>query len=289
MARCRPAHATRRVFPGPCSVSPVRRAEGEPPVGHAAARAAVVFWPHGPLPYIPFHLSHVDGRPLADEWTVTTVASSAQLLPGSTGHRRRRRLLVVGAPSADVRFQLPDQPQIVDHARELARRVPRARLLVGDDATPRTVLAATRKTDYLHIAAHGSQDVEAPWCQCLYLSPDPGENDGRLFAHQILALDLRGVDLVTLSACESAMGRYDLNDNPRGLPAAFLLAGARTVVGVLWPVTAPVATLFFDDLYTRLAAGDTKRDAFRHAQLATRVVHPAYRDRGAFTLIGDWR
>jgi CHAT domain-containing protein len=150
-------------------------------------------------------------------------------------------------------------------------------------------MMAIREVDYLHIAAHGSQDVEAFWYHCLYLNPDEDDSGGRLFAHQILGLDLRGLELVTLSACESALGRYDLNDNLRGLPAAFLLAGAATVIGALWPVTAAVATLFFEELYSCLLNGHPKRDAFHRAQRVTRQAYPEYRDWGAFTFIGDWR
>ncbi|WP_051855783.1 CHAT domain-containing protein [Streptomyces sp. NRRL B-1347] len=123
---------------------------------------------------------------------------------------------------------------------------------------------------------------------CVFLEPDE-DGEGRLFAHQILTLDLRGVELVTLSACESALGRYDANDNHRGLPAAFLLAGAATVIGALWPVTAAAATLFFEELYSHLGQGHPKRDAFRHAQRRTRRAFPEYRDWGALTFIGHWR
>lgn len=246
------------------------------------------FWPHGPLHYVPFHLLHLDGRPLADDWIVTTVASSAHLLPSVRTASRRHRLLVLSAPSGGVKYGLPEQPQVAEHVRNLATRVPDARLLEAD-ATPRVAMMAIRDVDYLHIAAHGSQDVEASWYHCLYLNPDEDDGDGRLFAHQILGLDLRGLELVTLSACESALGRYDLNDNLRGLPAAFLLAGAATVIGALWPVTAAVATLFFEELYSCLLNGHPKRDAFHRAQRVTRQAYPEYRDWGAFTFIGDWR
>jgi CHAT domain-containing protein len=50
--------------------------------------------------------------------------------------------------------------------------------------------------------------------------------EGRLFAHQIVGLDLRHVRLVTLSACESSPIRFDHNDNLVVLSSAFLLAGA---------------------------------------------------------------
>jgi CHAT domain-containing protein len=257
----------------------------------AAGKRHLCFWPHGPLHFVPFHLLRVNGRPLADDWIVTTVSSSAQLRPREAPADERRRTLIVGSPYGGVTFGLPGQPGILDHVRALHAHLPEARLMDAG-ATPRAVMEAARDVEYIHIAAHGSQDVEAPWHQCLYLDAEEGgegAGDGRLFAHQILTLDLRGVELVTLSACESALGRYDINDNHRGLPAAFLLAGAATVIGALWPVTQPVATLFFEELYVRLGAGDCKRDAFRRAQVTTRDVFPDYRDWGAFVLIGEWR
>ncbi|MDV9196887.1 CHAT domain-containing protein [Streptomyces sp. Wh19] len=161
-------------------------------------------------------------------------------------------------------------------------------LLNGPDATPLNLAASAAGKRYLHIAAHGTHNETAPWFQCLYLSPSAG-HDGRLFAHDVLHLDLRGVELVTLGSCESGLGRFDLNDNLRGLPAAFLLAGAQAVVGCLWPVHPDVATLFFSELYDRIRAGAGRLSAFRDAQLTTRGRFPAYRDWGSFSYTGDWR
>ncbi|QDQ14895.1 CHAT domain-containing protein [Streptomyces spectabilis] len=258
----------------------------------AAGKRHLCFWPHGPLHFAPFHLLHDDGRPLADAWTVTTVSSSAQLAPRpAPGAPGRRRVLIAGSPTGGVRYGLPEQPGVAEHVRRLGDRLAAAGTLdvrLREGATPRAVMAAAEESEYLHIAAHGSQDVEAPWYQCVFLEPEE-DGEGRLFAHQILTLDLRGVELVTLSACESALGRYDANDNHRGLPAAFLLAGAATVIGALWPVTATAATLFFEELYSHLGQGHPKRDAFRHAQQRTRWACPEYRDWGAFTFIGHWR
>lgn len=110
-----------------------------------------------------------------------------------------------------------------------------------------------------------------------------------MFAHDVLQADLRGVELVTLSSCESSLGRFDLHDNPRGLSAAFLAAGAQAVIGCLWPVRPAVATEFFVALYRHLAADPDRRAAFRAAQIHTRALHPAYRDWGSFNYIGDWR
>ncbi len=159
---------------------------------------------------------------------------------------------------------------------------------MGADANPASLLAHAQGARYVHVAAHGALPQEAPWFQCLYLNPaQPGE-DGRLFAHNILTADLRGVDLVTLSACESALGRFDVADNLRGLPAAFLMAGARAVVGCLWPVRTDAATYFFSELYDHLVTHNDTLGAFRHAQVITRERFPQYQDWGTFVYHGGW-
>src|SRR5262249_40551295 len=78
---------------------------------------------------------------------------------------------------------------------------------------------------YVHLRAHGRHNVDAPLFQTVFLTPGEG-HDGRLRAHEVLSLDLRGLDVVTLGACETALGRIDPSDNLRGMPAALLLAGA---------------------------------------------------------------
>ena len=109
-----------------------------------------------------------------------------------------------------------------------------------------------------------------------------------LFAHELLRADLRGVRLIGLSACETALGRIDRADNPRGLPAALLLAGVESVVGTLWEVAGDAARVFFVGLYAGLAAGQSRGAAFRAAQQETRRRFPHPRDWGAFYLLGAW-
>lgn len=107
-------------------------------------------------------------------------------------------------------------------------------------------------------------------------------------AHELLGMDLRGLELVTLSACETALGRFDVADNLRGLTATLLRAGARAIVGTLWPVETGTSTDFFTAVYTELGRGTTIGRAYSVAQQTTRRVHPQYRDWGAFVLLGSW-
>ncbi len=242
-------------------------------------------WPNGPLHYLPFHLLSADGRPVADDWTVTQVPSLSFLSrPARPTPPSPREALAAFA------FDSGGTDSLEANTARIAASMGVGDPVVGAAATRRRFLEALPGARYVHVAAHGSHNEWAPWHQCLYLAPDPENgDDGRVFAHDILRTDLRGVELVTMSACESALGRFDINDNLHGLPAAFLSAGAAAIVGCLWPVAPDVATGFFGTLYEQLAAAPDRRTAFRTAQSAARARHPAYRDWGAFCFIGDWR
>ncbi|MEI7031674.1 CHAT domain-containing protein [Streptomyces pratensis] len=253
------------------------------PSWFARGKTHLCVWPHGPLHYLPFHLLSADDRLLADDWIVTQVPSLSFLGRPAPLPPPHRGLAAFAYDSAGTHT-------LEAHTARVAASMGGTAPVLGADATPRRFLAALSEARYVHVAAHGAHNEWAPWHHCLFLAPDAerGE-DGRVFAHDVLGVDLRGVELVTMSACESALGRFDVNDNLHGLPAAFLQAGAAAIVGCLWPVPPDVATAFFGALYEHLARSAGRRAAFRAAQTTTRARYPAYRDWGAFCFIGDWR
>jgi CHAT domain-containing protein len=63
-----------------------------------------------------------------------------------------------------------------------------------------------------------------------------GSLPGLLTGAEVLAANLRGTDLVVLSACESGTGQAPYGQSPADLRHAFHLAGARAVVSSLWSV-----------------------------------------------------
>jgi tetratricopeptide (TPR) repeat protein len=252
----------------------------------AAGKTHLCFWPHGPLHLLPFHLLGLAGRPLADDWTVTVVPGLRLAGPPAV-HDGPRTLLSVGCAGGGLPYGLAVESSVERQALAVAETFG-GRALVAGVATVAEVLRAAPGVRYLHLAAHGSINEIAPVFQCVYLAPGRDGADGRLSAHDILRLDLRGVDIVTLSTCESALGRIDLGDNPHGLPAALFTVGVQTIVGCLWPVHPDPAELFFCTFYEWLGRDEPRLAAFRGAQLATRERHPQYRDWGAFTMIGRW-
>ncbi|MFD0355694.1 CHAT domain-containing protein [Streptomyces sp. NPDC127110] len=248
----------------------------------AKGKDRILAWPHGALHYLPLPLCRGGGRLIADDWTVTTIAGLEALAPVEVPARDCRTVVLASA-AGGVPFGLHAEPALEEHARKVAEAVG-AEALTGRAATRDRLRAEMSMADVVHIAVHGKLDEDAPWMHCLYLTPD-GDDDGRVFAYDFLDVDLRGVRLVTLAACESALGRFDRGDNIRGIPSALITAGAQAVVGCLWPVRPEPATYFYHHLHHGVARGADPEQAFRGAQLATRAAYPHYRDWGAFTYV----
>lgn len=98
--------------------------------------------------------------------------------------------------------------------------------------------------------------------------PDHVEN-GVLTAREISQLDLRGLDLVVLSACQTGQGELK-EDGVYGLQRAFKKAGAKTLVMSLWSVSDAATQKMMSSFYDALAAGQSRFDAFASAQQAVR-------------------
>ncbi len=94
--------------------------------------------------------------------------------------------------------------------------------------------------------------------------PD-GIEDGILTAKEISQLDLRGTDLVVLSACQTALGEIS-SEGVFGLQRGFKKAGVRTIIMSLWPVDDNATLLMMTEFYTNLTKGMSKREAFLSAQ-----------------------
>ncbi len=241
--------------------------------------------PQGPLRYYPWHLLGGVSSPLGARFTVSYLPTLAGLIemhvpdgPPRTG------VASFGLDFAGDPRGWDELPRTVEEAERVAEAMG-GRARINREATKAAVLDALGEARWVHLASHGIHDAGAPAFQRIILD-GPAGAEGELAAHELLALDLRGLEGVSLSACETALGRFDEADNVRGLPASLMLAGAAGIVGTLWPVRDDTSADFFEGFYRSLAGGASAREAFAQTQDAIRASYPNHADWGAFYAMG---
>ncbi|MBP7149076.1 MAG: CHAT domain-containing protein [Acidobacteria bacterium] len=138
----------------------------------------------------------------------------------------------------------------------------------------------------LHFAVHATSNREHPERSAVLLVPGAADEDGLLQPREIAALPLAN-RLVVLSACSSAGGHTLRGGGPESLARAFLHAGARAVVGTLWPVRDAESVRFAERFYDALAAGTTAAGALAQAQRALAADGVPAADWAAYVLIGE--
>jgi len=142
--------------------------------------------------------------------------------------------------------------------------------------------------DFLHFATHVEYNDQWPLNSALVLAEAQGVNadrapveaiDGRLAANEIVDRWRIKAQLVSLAGCTGLSLRSSLADGPYGLGAAFLSAGARSLLVSTTAVDDEACKLFFERLGSLLfAPGRPRRDtatALRDARLWLRDYRAA--------------
>jgi CHAT domain-containing protein/Tfp pilus assembly protein PilF len=99
---------------------------------------------------------------------------------------------------------------------------------------------------------------------------DPEKEDGGILtAEAIAGLNLDGLELAVLSACETGLGESGGGEGVFGLQRAFHIAGARSVVATLWKIDDAATQALMAEFYRNLWERKLPRlEAVRRAQLA---------------------
>jgi CHAT domain-containing protein len=206
------------------------------------------------------------------------------------------------APDPEVReavrrgLALQSLPLSGQEVKSIAGLYPESRVYLGRDATEERAKSIGRESQLVHFACHGLLDERFPLNSALALTlpeqKSAGQDNGLLQAWEIFENVRLNADLVTLSACDTALGREMAGEGLVGLTRAFQYAGARSVLATLWGISDRSTARFMERFYGYLRSGKPKDQALQAAQIdqireKAGLSHPFHW--AAFQLTGDWR
>jgi hypothetical protein len=253
-----------------------------PLAGMTAPGDHIVLCPPGSMQTAPLHALNIDGMPLAARNCISYAPSAAVL---RILHARQKL-----PPAKDHVFTDPRQD------RAESRRIGAAiggvlnvTPAAGDAVTRQACIDALKTARIFHFQGHALFDGNDPLRSRLLLA-----QGAQLSARDILELpEGIGARLAVLGACASGRVQMAPGDEPMGLPAALLAAGAGAVCAPLWPVDAGDAAAFMEAFYGHL---NQSRGALNLAEalqaaaseLRSQARYSAPYSWAPYVLYGDW-
>jgi len=231
-------------------VAPVERDGLLPPEG---AELAIV--PCAALHALPLAALYDGQRYLVERWAAHCVPSCRTVGVRRASRRTRRPLLALGYSGGGG---LPASPH---EATELATLLG-GTAYIEQEATSERLQRAVPGSRAIHLSTHGTLHFDNPNFSSIELADRP------FYGVDARRLDLRGCRLVSLSACETGLGRSRGGDEYVGLVRDFGFAGAQAVLASLWRVDDALTRDLMLAVYRQVAAGSTPPQALRAGQLA---------------------
>lgn len=191
-------------------------------------------------------------------------------LSGVTQSQQDRIVRAVLRRASEDVSHLPSLPPLPEAARE-SRNI--AQIMAGklttkvfteEQATEASFFREAAGSGYLHFAVHSLINHEQPYYSALVLAPGT-DSDGLLQTYEISNTRLNS-HLVTLSGCETALGKLVRGEGLLGLRRAFLQAGARSILVSLWSVEDSTAD-FMEQFYKNLRQNFSPTSALRMAKI----------------------
>jgi CHAT domain-containing protein len=228
-----------------------------------------------------------NGRTLAEPFKVQPgklgVVLAKEPAPQALAEQRRwdRRLASRGGDNKQW-DRLPGTRFEVASLRRLFAPDQPAEVLLDSEASEqllyeRAQSGALGKYRYVHLATHGQVDDTAPLRSAVILARDhlpdakmrdklllEGQPipDGQVTAEEVLRQWNLHCELVTLSACSTALGKYEGGEGYVGFSQALVLAGSRSVCLSLWEVPDAATALLMERFYQNLLG---KREGLKTA------------------------
>lgn len=251
----------------------------------------------GELHYLPFDLLREKGSYLLEERSISYGNSFASLmeLHNAKGHRGNK--IIAFAPGFDKATEVNGNRQFGkllyndDEVKGIASFFD-VELLFGGRATLRNFKSRASQFGIVHLATHASANDAFPDYSYLAFSQEKDSTQSNiLYVKDLYNISLE-TDMVTLSACQTGIGKLQKGQGMLSLSKGFYYAGAKSLVNTLWKINDKSSVKLMRYFYEGLSEGKSKSAALREAKLKylettddELMRHPYYW--AAFAVSGD--
>lgn len=266
----------------------------EPLVGFDSENLTII--PDGELHYLPFDLLQENGSYLLQTKNISygnSVTSLQELK--EKGSAETNKMLAFapsfsGVATANTNRQF-GKLLYNDNEVEKIGAFYDTETLLKNEATLDNFISKTPKFNILHLATHASANDEYPDYSYLAFSENNTNTSNVLYIKDLYNMTLNA-DMVTLSACQTGIGKLQKGQGMLSLSKGFYYAGAKSLVNTLWKINDKSTVKLMEYFYEGLSKGYSKSEALRKAKLKylettedELLKHPYYW--AAFVVSGD--
>ncbi|MDZ7805861.1 MAG: CHAT domain-containing tetratricopeptide repeat protein [Gracilimonas sp.] len=242
----------------------------------------LVIVPEGNLTFLPFEALHNSKDYLIEEINIKYLPSASIYPFIQAPHRATSFDILAVAGSGFVESTVgtgvssqdnfASLPSTLIEVESISKNFEKAKILKNDDVTEAGIKSHDlSEFRFLHFATHGTIDEVNPSQSGLILSKKTGVEalfgeDGYLNSTEISGLTLNA-DLVTLSACNTGMGKIITGEGLIGLQRSFLSAGSSAVMVSLWNIYDRSTADFMSEFYSQLKVHEAADYGFMNRTL----------------------
>ena len=219
------------------------------------------------MAFLPIHAAGLydtdePGTKVFDYVVSSYTPTISALLQGSTSSYAAHPIILAVAQahnSVPGLSPLPNAKREVELVRDRATANGVKVITVEDQlGTTSYVLEEMQKCHWIHLACHGTQDLDNPTKSAFILA------DGHLELSDIIKHPLPHAEFAFLSACQTASGDVKLTEEAVHLAAGMMLAGYRSVIATMWAIRDQDGPIVADAVYAGMMENG-RADASRAA------------------------
>ena len=228
--------------------------------------------PDGELHYLPFDLLQKDGSNLLSTTNIGYGNSVTSLLELREKENTSANKMLAFAPTFSGTVGTDSDRQFGkllyndDEVKKVGSFFDTETVL-DHKATLKNFKAKIPSFNIFHLATHASANDKYPdYSYLAFTKANDSAEQNILYIKDLYNISLNA-DMVTLSACQTGIGKLKQGQGMLSLSKGFYYAGAKSLVNTLWKINDKSTVKLMEYFYEGLGEGKSKTEALRNAKL----------------------